>query len=95
MHILTLTFYNNTTTGIVTLPSSMPTPSPISASTPVSKTLAGSGASGYMDGTGTVASFNQLHGIAVDSVGTVYIADTNNNRVRMVLGKLSFIYTCI
>jgi len=46
-------------------------------------TLAGSTA-GYLDGTGTGAQFNVAYGIAVDSAGTVYVADTDNRRIRKV-----------
>lgn len=47
-------------------------------------TVAGSGAMGY-SGDGELATSAQLfapHAIAVDSNGIVYIADTNNNRIR-------------
>jgi serine/threonine-protein kinase len=47
-------------------------------------TLAGSGASGSTDGTGSAAPFNYPKGLAVDSSGTVYVADTNNNRIRKI-----------
>ena len=47
-------------------------------------TLAGSG-SGFADGTGTAASFNQPHGVAViPSTGDIVVADSNNNRIRLV-----------
>lgn len=35
-------------------------------------------------GTATSASFNRPEGIAVDSAGNIYIADTNNQRIRKV-----------
>ena len=48
-------------------------------------TFAGlAGASGSTDGTGSDARFNNPQGIAVDSAGTVYIADTNNHRIRTI-----------
>ena len=47
-------------------------------------TLAGSGTYGYADGTGTAAQFGNVQGIAVDSSGTVYVGDTDNNRVRKI-----------
>jgi serine/threonine protein kinase, bacterial len=45
-------------------------------------TLAGSGASGNADGPAAQASFNAPQGIAVDGSGSVYVADSGNNRVR-------------
>jgi sugar lactone lactonase YvrE len=46
-------------------------------------TLAGSpGVSGSVDGSGTNALFNAPQGIAVDSSGNVYVADTGNDTIR-------------
>ncbi len=48
-------------------------------------TLAGSAASrGSHDGTGSAALFNQPTGIAVDSVGNVYVADALNATIRKI-----------
>jgi sugar lactone lactonase YvrE len=48
-------------------------------------TLAGAaGVIGSSDGAGAGASFNQPGGIAVDSAGNVYVADTGNNTVRQI-----------
>ena len=47
-------------------------------------TLAGSGAIGFTDGTGTAASFFNPTGLAVDAAGTVYVADTYNEAVRRI-----------
>ena len=48
-------------------------------------TLAGlAGTSGNTDATGNAARFNGPRGVAVDSAGTLYVADTNNNRIRQV-----------
>ncbi len=50
----------------------------------VVSTLAGHpGVSGSADGT-TAATFNRPAGVAVDSSGNVYVADTNNNAIRKV-----------
>lgn len=45
-------------------------------------TLAGSGYTGNANGTGTSASFFYPGGVAVDTVGNVYVADTYNNTIR-------------
>ena len=45
-------------------------------------TLAGSGTYGFADGTGEVAQFGTPHGVAVDSSGIVYVADSN--RIRKI-----------
>jgi sugar lactone lactonase YvrE len=46
-------------------------------------TLAGS-STGYSDGTGSQAIFNNPRGVAVDSNGNVYVADTENHRIRKI-----------
>ena len=48
-------------------------------------TLAGSTSrSGHMDGIGSAAQFKSPEGVAVDSVGNVYVADTGNNTIRKI-----------
>ncbi len=48
-------------------------------------TLAGqAGLSGNSNGTGSAARFNRPQGVAVDSTGTVYVADTGNNTIRQI-----------
>jgi sugar lactone lactonase YvrE len=53
--------------------------------TGVVTTLAGTaGVSGFADATGLMASFNFPQGIATDSVGNIYVADTGNNTIRTI-----------
>jgi hypothetical protein len=48
-------------------------------------TIAGSaGQTGFRDGVGVVARFNQPYGLAVDGSGNVYVADTYNRAIRMI-----------
>ena len=47
-------------------------------------TLAGSGSGAYADGQGAQASFYHPVGVAVDSMGTVYVGGTYNHRIRKV-----------
>jgi sugar lactone lactonase YvrE len=47
-------------------------------------TLAGSGGYQYADGVGVAASFSHPNGVALDANGIVYVADTDNNRIRMI-----------
>ncbi|VDA99754.1 hypothetical protein S1OALGB6SA_827, partial [Olavius algarvensis spirochete endosymbiont] len=46
----------------------------------VVSTIAGSGTADSADGTGTAAKFHSPIGVAVDSSGNVYVADSNNHR---------------
>lgn len=58
----------------------------IRKSTPlgVLSTLAGNGSEGFADGLGADASFRQPFGVAVDSTGNVYVADTFNGAIRKI-----------
>jgi len=47
-------------------------------------TLAGTGTQGYQDGDDTEAKFDQPTGVAVDAKGIVYVADSNNERIRKI-----------
>lgn len=46
-------------------------------------TIAGS-ADGYQDGEGAIAKFFTPYGLGIDLQGNIYIADTNNNRIRKI-----------
>lgn len=53
--------------------------------TGVVSTLAGSGTQGgFADGPVAQARFYWPHGVAIDALGTVYVADTGNNRIRKI-----------
>lgn len=47
-------------------------------------TLAGTGQPGYRDGPADQAQFNYPTGVAVDKAGNVYVADVDNNRIRVI-----------
>ena len=46
--------------------------------------FAGSGTSGFANGTGNSAMFSRLSQIAIDNSGNIYIADSGNHRIRKI-----------
>lgn len=56
-------------------------------------TIAGAGGASYAEGTGSAALFNWPQSIAIGSGGLLYVADTNNHRIRSVTtaGVSSFV----
>jgi len=47
-------------------------------------TLAGTGVTGYRNGRGSVAQFNNATGLCVDTNGNIYVADSGNNCIRKI-----------
>jgi hypothetical protein len=60
------------------------TPFPLPGPTLAVTTLAGSGTSGNVNGTGTAAQFAGINGVAVDTAGNLYVSDSTNNNVRKI-----------
>ena len=56
----------------------------IVVSTGATTTLAGTGTQGHTDGAGYLASFSSPCGVAVDTSGNIYVADTGNSTIRMI-----------
>ncbi len=54
------------------------------ASTAGVTVLAGAGGAGFLDGAADQALFNAPKGVAVDGTGAVYVADTQNSRIRRI-----------
>jgi sugar lactone lactonase YvrE len=66
----------------------------VTASTGIITTVAGNGTPGF-SGDGGLAASAQLEpgGVALDSYGNIYIADSGNNRIRMVTASTGIINT--
>lgn len=47
-------------------------------------TVAGDGVAGYLDGSGPVARFAFPRAVALDAAGNLYVADTDNDRIRKI-----------
>ncbi len=65
------------------------------ATTQIITTIAGNGGSGYTgdNGPATAAELRKPNGVVVDVSGNIYIADTDNNVIRMVDATTQFITT--
>jgi hypothetical protein len=50
-------------------------------------TVAGTGSAGNVDGAATIAQFSNPESIATSTSGAIYVADVNNNCIRMVVGN--------
>ena len=57
---------------------------PGAADATVSTIAGGAGASGFANGSGSQARFDRISGIAVGPNDSIYVADTGNQRIRMV-----------
>ena len=80
--------------GNVYVPESTDRVRRIDAATGIITTVAGGGTDGLGDGgPATEASIHRPHGVAVDRLGNIFIADTRNSRVRMVDGATGIITT--
>ena len=79
----------NSGTITVTTPAAIVIKAPLTVST-----LAGQALSyGFVDGTGTAARFCYPSGVAVDSSGNVYVADTDNNAIRKIVASTGAVST--
>jgi trimeric autotransporter adhesin len=69
----------------------------VSKSSRMITTVAGNGLTGYLGdgGLATSARLNSPQSVAVDASGNLYIADTHNNRIRMVTKSTGIITTVV
>jgi hypothetical protein len=67
----------------------------VTVSTGIITTIAGTGTASYSgdNGPATSATLYYPGGVAFDSLGNVYIADSSNNRIRKVTASTGFITT--
>lgn len=72
------------TSSVVVVPSAAPLDAQYCDRMPRVELLAGGVPASYLDGTGSVARFNNPFGLARGEDGTLYIADRANNRIRKV-----------
>ena len=59
------------------------------------ETVAGTGERGFKDGPVEEAMFDRPHGLAVDHMGNVYVADTHNHRIRIINADTGECCTCL
>ena len=66
-------------------------PPPILGEYSMVTTVAGNGSSGFQDGVGTLASFNQPSAMVVDQAGNLFVSDHENHSIRKVtpLGEVT------
>ena len=67
----------------------------VDSSTGIITTVAGNGLRGFRgdDGDAANAMLNEPHGLSIDSLGNVFVADTNNHRIRKVDSRTGKITT--
>ena len=48
--------------------------------------------SGVVDGIGTMATFTTPYGLALDTMGVLYVAEAQHGVIRMLTGKILFAF---
>ena len=92
MRVTTSATLSPTGSASAALPATSPAPF-ASALLGLVDTLAGAGASGLINAVGTVARFSAPQGLAVDWFSNVYVADSGNNVVRVVVASTRAVST--